>query len=124
MEKELGVKFQKQRRSIKVRVKNASARKLADAKLKNKLMQVKITDLRYKVLLLESKIKTLNKKLADGKKQLYIYKMIIKSRYEYEKKLSRLNLILNNKKKAKEADELSKELKEYEDKHFIIIKPQ
>lgn len=50
--------------------------------------------------------------------------MVIKSRSEYERKLSRLSLILNNKKKAKEADELSKELKEYEDKHFVIIKPK
>lgn len=35
---------------------------------KNKKLQVKISDLRYKVLLLESKNKTLRKKLADGNK--------------------------------------------------------
>lgn len=68
MEQELGIKLPKQRRSVRERVKNASARKLADEKRKNKLMQVKITDLRYKVQLLEKKIKILNKKLANGSK--------------------------------------------------------
>lgn len=37
-------------------------------KKKNKKLQVKISDLRYKVQLLESKNKTLTKKLGDGNK--------------------------------------------------------
>lgn len=51
---------------------------------------------------------------------------IIKSRFDYEKKLRRFNLIFNAKKGSKlekESIELSKELKEYEDKHFVIDKP-
>lgn len=63
------LKLHRQKKVIeRLRQTKVSVKELDHAKHKNKLMQLKITDLRYKVQLLENKIKKLNKKLANGSK--------------------------------------------------------
>jgi predicted RNase H-like nuclease (RuvC/YqgF family) len=70
IEDHLGIKLPKprKRRSRYVQDGKNMNKKLKRAKEENKKLRVKLSDLRYKVRLLESKNKTLLKKLGDGNK--------------------------------------------------------